>query len=137
MVAKGKGGGGSDKLGAWDQHKHTTMYGLPWWLSDKGPTCQCRRHDNPLQYSRLRNPKERSLVGYSRWGLKSQTQLSDQITTTTKQPLCIKQINNKDFLYNTKNDIQYLVIIYDGKEYEKMYTYMYMYNGITFLYTRN
>ena len=22
--------------------------GLPWWLSDKGPTCQCRRHIQSL-----------------------------------------------------------------------------------------
>ena len=36
-------------------------------------------HDNPLQYSCLENPKgQRSLVGYSPWGLKElDTQLSD------------------------------------------------------------
>ena len=27
-------------------------------------------HGNPLQYSSLRNPMERSLVGYSPWGCK-------------------------------------------------------------------
>ena len=36
-------------------------------------------HDNPLQYSCLENPKgQRSLAGYSPWGLKElDTQLSD------------------------------------------------------------
>ena len=33
---------------------------------------------NPLQYSCLGNPMERSLVGYSPWGCKNQTQLNDQ-----------------------------------------------------------
>ena len=45
---------------------------LPWWLGGKEPTCQCRRcvfskedrspgegNDNPLQYSCLRNPRDR------------------------------------------------------------------------------
>jgi len=32
---------------------------------------------NTLQYSCLENPMDRSLVGYSPWGLKSQTRLSN------------------------------------------------------------
>ena len=32
------------------------------------------------------------------------------------QPLCIKQTNNKDLLYNTGNYIKYLVLTYNGKE---------------------
>ena len=40
---------------------------------------------NPLQYPCLENPHgQRSLEGYSPWGRKGQTQLSDQTTTTTK-----------------------------------------------------
>ena len=35
--------------------------------------------------------------------------------------LYIKQINNKVLLYSTGNYIQYLVINYNGKEYEKEY----------------
>ena len=35
--------------------------------------------------------------------------------------LYIKQVNNKDLLYSTGNYIQYLVITYNGKEYEKVY----------------
>ena len=35
--------------------------------------------------------------------------------------LYIKQISNKDSLYNTGNYIQYLVITYDGIESEKIY----------------
>ena len=46
-------------------------YGLPWWLSSKESTCQCRSsipesgrslgggHSNPLQYSCLENPVDR------------------------------------------------------------------------------
>ena len=37
--------------------------------------------------------------------------------------LYIKEINNKDLLYNTGNCIQYLVITYNGKESEKEYMY--------------
>ena len=33
--------------------------------------------------------------------------------------LYIKQINNKNLLYSTGNYIQYLVITYNGKEFEK------------------
>ena len=33
--------------------------------------------------------------------------------------LYIKQVNNKDLLYSTRNDTQYLVMTYDGKESEK------------------
>ena len=58
--------------------------GLPWWLSGKESTCQCGRcrfdpwvrrapgegNGNPLQYSCLRNPVDRSLAGYSPWGRK-------------------------------------------------------------------
>jgi len=35
----------------------------------------------------------------------------------------IYKINNKDLLYSTGNYIHYLVIIYNGKESEKEYTY--------------
>ena len=38
--------------------------------------------------------------------------------------LYIKQKNNKDLLYSTRNDIQYLVITYDGKESEKEHMWM-------------
>ena len=53
--------------------------------------------------------------------------------------LYVKQINNKDLLYCTRNYIRYLVITYNGKESEKesIYIYVCMYNQITLLYTRN
>ena len=38
----------------------------------------------------------------------------------------IKQVNNKDVLYNTGNYIQYLIITYNGKESEKEYIYVYI-----------
>ena len=40
--------------------------------------------------------------------------------------LYIKQINNKDLLYSTGNYVQYLVMIYNGKESENEYIYVYM-----------
>ena len=38
--------------------------------------------------------------------------------------LYIKQINDKDLLYSTGNSIQYVVITFNGKEYEKEYVYI-------------
>ena len=35
--------------------------------------------------------------------------------------LYIKEINNKDLLYSTGNNTQYLVITYNGKESKKEY----------------
>ena len=43
--------------------------------------------------------------------------------------------NNKVLLYSTRNYIQYFVINHNGKEYEK--ECIYMYNGLTLLYSRN
>ena len=45
--------------------------------------------------------------------------------------LYIKQINNKDLLHSTGNYIQYLIINYNGKEFEKVYVW------ITLLYIWN
>ena len=65
-----------------------SIYGLPWWLSGKGSTCQCRRHRrlgfNPwvgkIPWRRKWQPTpaflpekshgQRSLVGYSPWSRK-------------------------------------------------------------------
>ena len=46
-----------------------------------------------------------------------------------------KADKQQGLLYNTENYIQYSVINHNEKEYEKQY--LYMYNWITFLYTRN
>ena len=49
----------------------------------------------------------------------------------------IYKINNKDLLNNTGNYIQYLIITYNGKEWERIYilthtyTYICIYVGIT------
>ena len=57
------------------------IYGLPWWLCSQDSACQCKRlrldlgpgrshgegNGNPLQYSCLENPTERSPAGYSPW----------------------------------------------------------------------
>ena len=48
--------------------------------------------------------------------------------------LYIKQISNKDLLYSTGNYTQYLVITYNGKEYEKEYIYMYLFFQVLFPY---
>ena len=44
--------------------------------------------------------------------------------------LYIEWINNKFLLYRTGNYIQYPVINYNGKEYEKEYIYIYIYTYI-------
>ena len=64
----------------------------PWWLSGKEFTCQCRRHELdpwvgriPWKRKQQSTPEflpeksygQRSLAGYSPWGHKSQTQLSN------------------------------------------------------------
>ena len=49
--------------------------------------------------------------------------------------LYIECISNKILLYNTENYIQHLVISYNGKEHEK--ECIYVYNGLTLLYSRN
>ena len=49
--------------------------------------------------------------------------------------LYIEWMNNKVLLYNTGNYIQYPVINHNGKEYEK--EYIYVYNWITLLYSRD
>ena len=48
--------------------------------------------------------------------------------------LYIKQINNKELLYSTGNQIQYLTINYNGKESEKEYIYIYIYIYISHMY---
>ena len=45
--------------------------------------------------------------------------------------LYVKQVNSKDLLYGTGNGIQNLVITYNGKESEKVYTYIYIFIGRT------
>ena len=50
--------------------------------------------------------------------------------------LYIKQINNKLLLYSTGNYIQCPLINHNGKEYEKEYVYIYIYNWITAVYQK-
>ena len=40
--------------------------------------------------------------------------------------LYVKQVNNKDLLYNTRNYTQFFVITYKGNEPEKEYIYIYV-----------
>ena len=76
---------------------HSCILGLPWCLDGKESACNVghlglitvlerypgRRHDNPLQYSFLENPHgQRSMVGYSPWGMGSQTVTHDWVTNT-------------------------------------------------------
>ena len=66
-------------------NKSYVWAGLPWWLSGKEPTCQCRRHGfNPwvrkirwtrkwqltLVFLHGKPHGQRNLVGYSPWGCK-------------------------------------------------------------------
>jgi len=72
--------------------------GFPWWLSAKESACQCRRHRfDPwvmkIHWRRKWQPDfsilaweilwTEELAGYSPWGHKSQTQLSDFTTIIT------------------------------------------------------
>ena len=51
--------------------------------------------------------------------------------------LYVGWIKSKVLLYSTGNYIQYHVISQNGKGYEKEYVYIYVYNWITLLYSRN
>ena len=50
--------------------------------------------------------------------------------------LCTEWINDKVLLYSTVNYIQYPMTNHNGKEYIKK-EYIYMYNQINLLYSRN
>ena len=71
------------------------IYGLPWRLSGKEPTCNVGDlgsipglgrshgggHGNPLQYSCLETPHgQRYLVGYSPWGHK-ELDMTERLST--------------------------------------------------------
>ena len=111
---------------------NTRSPGLPRWLSGKESTCQGRswrcRFDpwvRKVPWRRKWQPspvflpgkshEQRSLAGYSPWGLKSRAQLSDQTT--------IYKVSDKDLLYSTGNSTEHLAITYNGKESEKEYAY--------------
>ena len=49
-----------------------------------------------------------------------------EIGTDIYTLLYIKQITNKDLLYNTRNSTQNSVMIYMGKESKKEYIYVYV-----------
>ena len=70
---------------SFQQREINCLEGLPWWLSGKESTCQCKRHGfNPwvtkIPRKRKRQPtlvflpgkshRKRSLAGYSPWGHK-------------------------------------------------------------------
>ena len=75
--------------------------GLPWWLSGKEPTCQCRRckrcsilgsgrspgggHSNPIQYFCLQNPMDRGAWQPAVSVTQSQTQLKQFSTHAHKK----------------------------------------------------
>ena len=80
---------------------------LPWWLSSKESTCQCRRpgfnpwvrkipwrrNGNPLQYSGLKNSVDRGARPATVHGVaKSQTQLSNSHPHT--QSRCTYSLNS-------------------------------------------
>ena len=62
---------------------------------------------------------QKQTYGYQRgqrgWG----GEISQEFGINRYTLLYVKQITNKDLLYSTGNYIQYLVITYNGKEYEK------------------
>ena len=66
-------------------HRAVVCMGLPWWLSAKEFTCQCRRHEfyplvRKIPWKRKRQPtpvflpgkshRQRGLAGYSLWDCK-------------------------------------------------------------------
>ena len=75
-----------------------TTRGFPWWLSSKESTCQCKSHKfdpwigkipgrrkwQPIHYSCLSKPMDRSLAGYSRWDCKRVGH--DLVTKQQQQP---------------------------------------------------
>ena len=80
-------------------HVYAWLLGLPWWLSSKESTCQCRRHGfypwvrkipwrrkgNLFQYSCLENPMDRGAWQATVHGItKSWTWLSSWTTIISK-----------------------------------------------------
>ena len=114
------------------------------WLSDKESACQCRSHRrlgfNPwvrkIPWRRtwkhtsvflpVASHGQRSLVGYSPWGLK-------ELDTTERLHLCLLhwQVGSLPLvppgkLYRTGNSIQGSVMTYMGMESRKEWIYVYI-----------
>ena len=81
--------------------QYSVDIGLPWWLSGKEPSYQCKKHKrhslipglgrsfgrghgNPLQYSCLENPMDRGAWRATVHGVTSQARLSDYTTNVVK-----------------------------------------------------
>ena len=73
-----------------------------------------------------RHKKKKITNGYQReWRRRGRDKLGVGINIYTL--LYVKQVNNKDLLYNTRNYTQFFVITYKGNEPEKEYIYMCVY----------
>ena len=93
----------------WLSRSYILHVGFPGGTSGKEPACQCRRHKrwgldpwfgkipwgrhgNPLQYSCLENLHgQRSLVGYSLWGLK-ESDTTEWLSTAQHIDGCDRQV---------------------------------------------
>ena len=67
--------------------------------------------------------KENKLM-VTKW--ESRGGISEKFEISRYKLLYVKQINNKDLLCSIGNYTQYLAIIYNGKESEKEYIYIYI-----------
>ena len=76
----------------------------------------------------------RQTYGYQKGKVGRRGGINQEFVINIYTLLYIKQISNKDLLQNTGNYIQYLIVTYSGKEFEKEYLYI---NKITLMANGN
>ena len=112
------------------------MCGISWWLGGKESTCQCGRHGfdtwvrKPLQKEMATHfcilaweipwtegPWDPTGAGYSPWGRKSQTQLSNQtIATRTAKCVVVRFMKNSVLVPLNKEKTRNLRVIFSHKQ---------------------
>ena len=95
------------KLLKFEMKVSTSKFRLPWWLSGREPTHQCRRrrfdpwserspggeHGNLLQYACLENPKDRGVWQVTVHGGHKEWDMTEWLSTSTSR-FCAPQVTH-------------------------------------------